>query len=62
MTTIEYREDDVRLSELEIGLSSNVESLCKVDGTAMSKLPSSSSSPPLHALSEICSLNGFRKR
>ena len=67
MTTIEYREDDVRSSELEIGLSSNAESLCKVVDIAASKLPSSSSLPPLHGLSEICSLkekhlNGFRKR
>ncbi|KAL0003073.1 hypothetical protein SO802_016854 [Lithocarpus litseifolius] len=67
MFTIEYREDDVRLSELETGLSSNAESLCKVVDIATSKMTSSSSSPPLHALSEICSLkekhlNGFRKR
>ena len=66
MTTIEYREDDVRSSELEIGLSSNAESLCKVVDIAASKLPLSSSLPPLHGLSEICSLkekhlNGFRK-
>ena len=67
MTTIEYREDDVRSSELETGLSSNTESLCKAVDTVASKLPLSSSSPPLHALFEICSLkekhlNGFRKR
>ena len=67
MTTIEYREDDVRSSELETGLSSNVESLCKAIDIVVSKRPSSSSSPPLHALFEICSLkekhlNGFRKR
>ena len=67
MTTIEYREDDVRSSELETGLSSNVESLCKVVDTTTLKLPSSFSSPPLHAFSEICSLkekhlNRFRKR
>ena len=47
-------------------MSSNVESLCKVVDTTASKLPLSSSLPPLHALSEICSLkekhlNGFRK-
>ena len=67
MTTIENRVDDVRSSELETGLSSNAESLSKVVDTATSKLPSSSSSPPLLALSESCSLkekhlNGFRKR
>ena len=33
MATIEYREEDVRPSELETGLSSNVESLCKVVDT-----------------------------
>ena len=60
-------KDDVRSSEIEIGLSSNAESLCKVVDTAVSKLPSSSSSPPLHILSEICSLkekhlNRFIKR
>ena len=67
MTTVENREDDVRLSELEIGLFSNVESLCKEVNTTVSKLPLSSSSTPLHALSEFCSLKGkqlkgFRKR
>ena len=56
MTTIEYREDDVRSSELETGLSSNAESLCKVVDIVASKLPSTSSLPPLHSLSEICSL------
>lgn len=66
MAIIEYREDDVRSSELETGLSSNVESLSKVVDTTASKLPSSLSSPPLHALSKSCSLkekhlNGFRK-
>ena len=67
MAIVEYREDDVRLSELETGLSSNAKSLSKVVDTAASKLPSSSSSPPLHALSETCSLKesyltGLRKR
>ena len=61
------RVDDVRSSKLEIGLSSNADSLSKVVDTADSKLPSSSSSPPLHALSKSCSLKeknliGFRKR
>ena len=46
MAIIEYREDDVRLSELETRLSSNAESLSKVVDTTASKLPSSSSSPP----------------
>ena len=68
MDIVENREDDVRSSELEIGLSSNAESLCRVVDTAASKLPSSSSSslPPLHAFFEVCSLkethlSGFRK-
>ena len=48
-------------------MSSNVESLNQVVDIAISKLPSSSSSLPLHALSESCSLieshlKGFRKR
>ena len=67
MATIKYRVDDVKSSELETGLSSNADSLSKVVDTATSKLPSSSSSPPSHALSESCSLkekhlSGFRKR
>ena len=67
MATVEYKEDDVRSSELETRLSSNAESLCQVVDSVVSKLPSSSSSPPLHALSEVCSLKekqlqGFRKR
>ena len=37
MTTIEYRVDDVRSSELETGLSSNAESLSKAVDTATSK-------------------------
>ena len=64
---MEYREDDVRSIELEMGLSSNAESLSNVVDIVASKLPSSSSSPPLHALSETCSLKEsyltrFRKR
>ena len=67
MATIKYRVDDVRSSELETGLPFNTDSLRKVVDTAASKLPSSSSSLPLHALSESCSLkekhlSGFRKR
>ena len=67
MATVEYKEDDVRSSELETWLSSNVESLGKEVDTTVSKLPSSSSSPFLHALSESCflkekRLKGFRKR
>ena len=67
MDPVEYRTDDVRSSELETRLSSNVESLNQVVDTAVSKLPSSSSSRPLHTLSESCSLKeshlkGFRKR
>lgn len=50
MTTIEYRGDDVRSSELEIGLSANAKFLCKEVDMATLKLPSSSSSTPLHAL------------
>ena len=67
MVIVEYREDDVRSSKLETGLSLNAKSLCKVVDIAMSKLPSSSSLPLLHALSKICfltekHLNGFRKK
>ena len=67
MDTVQYRVDDVRSSELETRLSSNADSLSKVVDTVVSKLPSSSSSRPLHALSESCSLKeshlrGFRKR
>ena len=67
MIALENREDNVRPSKLEIGLLSNAKSLCKEVDTAVSKLPSSSSSTPLHALFEFCSLRGkhlkgFRKR
>lgn len=67
MASIEYRANDVRSSELEIGLFSNAESLSKVVNIAASKLPLYSSSRPLHALSESCSLKeshlkGCRKR
>ena len=67
MASIKYRVDDVRSNELETRLSSNAESLSKVVDIAALKLPLSSSSPSLHALSESCSLkekhlNGFRKR
>lgn len=67
MTTIKYREDDVRSSELETGLSSNAKSLSKVVDIATLKLLSSSSSHPLQALFETCfmkekHLKGFRKR
>ena len=67
MATIKYRVDDVQFCKLETRLSSNVDSLSKIADTATSKLPSSSSSPPLHALLESCSLKekhliGFRKR
>ena len=47
MVTVKYREDDVRSSELETRLSSNAKSLCKAVDIAVSKLSSSSSSPPL---------------
>ena len=67
MDLVKYRVDDVRSSELETGLSSNVESLNQVVDTVVSKLPSTSTSRPLHALSEFCSLKeshlkGYRKR
>ena len=67
MATIEYREDDVRSSELETRLSSNAESLCKVVDTAASKMPSSSSHPLCMPCSAVCfskekQLNGFRKK
>ena len=52
-TTIEYRDDDVRLSELETGLSSKAESMGKEVDTAMLKPPPSSSSTPLHALFRV---------
>ena len=66
MTFVEYGRDDVRSSELETGLSSNAESLYMEVDIAMSKFPLSSSSTPLHALFELCSLKaknlkGFRK-
>ena len=56
MDPVEYKTNDVRSNELETGLSSNAESLNQVVDTTVSKLPSSSSSRPLHALSESCSL------
>ena len=67
MTTIEYRVDDVRSGKLETRLSFNAESLSKAVDTTASKLPSFSSLPSLHALSESYSLkerhlNSFRKR
>ena len=67
MDPIEYRVDDVRSNELETSLSSNAESLNQLVDTAVSKLPSTSTSWPLHALSESCSLKeshlkGYRKR
>ena len=67
MAIVEYKEDDVRLSELETRLSSNAKSLGKEADTTVSKLPLSSSSLSLHALSESCflkekHLKGFRKR
>ena len=66
MDSIEYRADDVRSNELETGLSSSAETLSKIIDTAVSQLPLSSSSHPLHALFEFCSLKeshlkGFRK-
>ena len=67
MDTIQYRVDDVQSSELKTGLSSNADSLSREVDIAVSKLPSSSSSCPLHVLSESCCLKeshlkGFRKR
>ena len=67
MAIVEYKEDDVRLSELETGLSSNAKSLGEEADTTVSKLSLSSSSLSLHALSESCflkekHLKGFRKR
>ena len=67
MTTIKYRDDDVRSSELETGQSSNAKSLSKEVDMVLPKSPSSSSSTLLHALSKSCSikgkhLKGFRKR
>ena len=67
MDSIKYRADDVKSSELEMGLSSSAETLSKIVDITVSRLPSSSSSRPLHALSESCSLKenhlkGFKKR
>ena len=77
MTTIEYRDSDIRSNELEIGLSSSGESFDKDFEIIVSKLSSSSkpsssskiplSSIPFHALSESCllemrHLKSIRKR
>ena len=67
MDPVEYKTDDVRSSELETGLSSKAESLNQAIDTAVSKLPSSSSSCPLNAFSKSyylkkSHLKGFRKR
>lgn len=67
MTSVEYRQDNVRSSELETRLSSNAESLYKVVDTTMLRLPSSSSSTPLHAFSDFFflkakHLKGCRKK
>ena len=64
---VKNRVDDVKSSQLETGLSSNAESLNQVVDIAVSKLPSTSTSRPLHALSESYSLKesylkGYRKR
>ena len=56
MDPVKYRVDDVRSCELETSLSSNAKSLNQVVDTAISKLPSTSTSRPLHALSESYSL------
>ena len=66
MDSIKYRADNVRSSELETGLSSSAETLNKIVDTTVSRLPSSTSSCPLHTLSESCflkesHLKGFRK-
>ena len=62
MTVIEYRDTNVRSSELETGLSSSSEFMDNDFEIVVSK-PSSSSKPffslssiPFHALSESCSL------
>ena len=67
MTTVEDRDVEVRSSELETGLSSNTKSMGREGNTLVSKPSPSSSSIPLHALSESFSLKGkhlkgFRKR
>ena len=49
MTTVEDRDAEVRLSELETGLSSNTKSVGKEVDNAMSK-PSASSSSTLYML------------
>ena len=55
MTVVEYRDTDVRSSELDIGLSSTSESMDKDFEIVVLKPSSSSSSIPFHALSESCS-------
>ena len=59
MTFVEYGRDDVRLSEPETGLSSNIESLCKEIDKAVLELPLSCYSTPLHAFSKPCSLKAM---
>ena len=53
MTTIEYRDNDFRSSELETRLSSNAKSMGKEADIVVSKQPPSSSSTPLHALFQV---------
>ena len=67
MTAVEYRDTDVRSSELDTGLSSTSESMDKDFEIVVLKPSSSSSSIPFHALSESCSskqrhLKSIRKR
>ena len=62
MTIVEDRDVEVRSSELEIGLSSNIEFMGREGNTAVSK-PSPSSSALFESFSlEGKHLKGFRKK
>ena len=62
MDPIEYRVDDVRSNELETSLSSNAESLNQLVDTAVSKLPSTSTSWPLLYLIAISVFFFFKRK
>ena len=67
MTTIEYRDIEVRSSELEIGLTLSNESIDKDFEIVVSKPSSSLSSIPFHVLFKSCflekrHLKSIRKR
>ena len=62
MTAIEYRDSDVRSSELETGLSSSGESSDKDFEFVVSKPPSSSKPSYFSCLLELRHLKSIRKR